>query len=462
MRARLLSAFSFVITLSFCSLLTAAEKPLTFWHTQSAERGELLNKIIADYNATNPSISVQATFQGSYDDIYKKTKANLVARTPPDLVVAYESYIRDFQRLYSVVDLEPLIKQPKSGLSQAELDDFFPIYLETNRYPDLGNKMLSFPFTKSLMILFANEDMIKQAGFDHAPSTWSEFEKQCLAMKSIGKKGYALDTDASTLDGMFMSRGATLLDDQKRTTNFDHPGVVQTFDFLHNLVQQGGAYQIDALRDEDVREFTDGNCAFFIRSSTRRPTVERDVAGKFKYSMNPLPAGEGQKPMTVLYGANICVLASNPQRAQAAWAFIKYFTSPEVTARWAVGSGYLPVRRSAAEAKIMQEFFAAHPNDHQVFEMIALARPEPTPTGWQTVRTYIQQAANDAIIGRGSKTPQQIAQDLKQRSNAVLYPPTPGQSSGKISPTAVVGVVLLIIIAVILVFRLKPKRASTT
>ena len=459
MQSRLIMSLCLSLALSIPAVVHAAsaEKPLAFWHTQSAERGELLNKIVADYNATNPAIPVSAVFQGSYDDIYKKTKANLVAKTPPDMVVAYESYIRDFMRLYPVVDLEQFVKQPQTGLSQDELNDFFPIFLESNRYPDLGNRMLSFPFTKSLMTLFANNDLLKKAGFDQPAQTWDEFEKQCLAMKPIGKKGYAMDNDASTLDGMFMSRGATLLDDKNKTTNFDHPEVVETLDYLHRMVKEGAAYQIDGLRDEDVREFTDQNCAFFVRSCTRRPAVERDVAGKFNWSMNPLPAGKGQKPMTVLYGANICVLSSDVVRAQAAWDFIKYFTSPEVTARWAVGSGYLPVRRSSEKSKTMQDFFAAHPNNRQVFDMIPLGRLEPTPTGWQTIRTYIQQTATDAMIGRGGKSAGQLAKELKFRSNALLYPPT-AQAGPTPNITAKILIGFLIALGVAFIARVLIRR----
>ena len=44
-----------------------------------------------------------------------------------------------------------------------------------------------------------------------------------------------------------------------------------------------------------------------------------------------------------MYGANICIFKSTPEKEMAAWRFINHFTSPPVTARWATQTGYLPV-----------------------------------------------------------------------------------------------------------------------
>lgn len=402
----------------------AAEPPLKFWHTQSGERGELLSQIISEYNASNPPLPVEGSYQGVYNDIYEKTRATLLGGDPPDLAVAYETYIPEFMELAEVVDLDPLMNDPKIGLTADEQADIFPAFLQANRFQRFDNALLSFPFTKSLLILYVNEDLLRQAGFQAAPRTWPEFEAQCKAMQAIGKRGYALELDPSTLDGMFMSRGVALVnEEQPASVNFDAPGVAETLEMLRRLVAEGHAYQVDGLRDEDVREFSEQNCAFIIRSSTRRPVLERSIGDAFKWSMNPIPAGEGLEPMTITYGANICVFGSTPERERAAWQFIKFFISPEVTARWAVGSGYLPVRKSAEALPVMQQWFNENPMNRSVFEMIPLGKFEPSLKGWQEVRALVRQAATDAIIGRGGRTSAELAADLDRQAEALLNPP---------------------------------------
>jgi len=46
---------------------------------------------------------------------------------------------------------------------------------------------------------------------------------------------------------------------------------------------------------------------------------------------------------------------------RAAWEFMKYLISPEVTAYWAVNTGYLPVRRSALQTTIWKQAAKADP-----------------------------------------------------------------------------------------------------
>jgi ABC-type glycerol-3-phosphate transport system substrate-binding protein len=52
--------------------------------------------------------------------------------------------------------------------------------------------------------------------------------------------------------------------------------------------------------------------------------------------------------------------ASADQKA-AAWAFLKFITSPAEQAQWAATSGYLPVTSQAMTDPVMQAFVAKNP-----------------------------------------------------------------------------------------------------
>ena len=72
-----------------------------------------------------------------------------------------------------------------------------------------------------------------------------------------------------------------------------------------------------------------------------------------------IPQGADNKnPKTALYGANAILFKSTPEKQLASWLFLKYFTSKDVTAYWSIQSGYLPVRKSAAESDVYKKFFA--------------------------------------------------------------------------------------------------------
>ncbi len=442
--AKRLFAAMLVVSLTLSS--SASEK-LSFWHHQADSRGELLTEIIADYNALGPEMEIEPVFQGNYDDIFRNTRTSLMAGSPPDIAVAYESMIAEYLKFGEVVDLDIYLRDPEIGYSEKEIADFYPAFLELNRFKQFDNALYSFAFTKSLLILYANSDLIAKAGFDGPPQTWEEFREQCSAMKSIGKKGYAMAVDASTMDGMFMSRGAELFDFETSQPLFTEAPVVETFEFLRLMHEEGSLYQIEDQSEEDTKEFYAGRAAFFLRSSTRRPLLQRSIEEKFEWSMNTLPHGEGLEPFTVLYGANICVFATGEERQRAAWEFLKYLALPEITAKWAIGSGYMPVRRSAAELPAMREWIAEHPVNAQVLDLIQYARPEPSPEGWQQVRGAIERTTVDALIARGGKTPEELAHALNVEAAAMLIPVEMRTVS-----TGITWIVLAVFILCVIVF----------
>ena len=391
---------------------------LIFWHTQAQENSSLLQEIVDDYNATSPPMKVSARYIGGYGPLFQKVRATISTGNLPDLVVAYESMVAEYVESEAAVALDDYISDPKIGLSTESLADIFPSILANNRYAAYGDKYYTFPFTKSILMLYYNADLLRQAGFDAPPATWAEFRTQCLAVKKLGKKGYALSVDASTLNAMVMSFGGKILSDDRTQALFDRPAGIAAFKLISDLVKSGAAYQVDRESYGDRKDFSSGRCAFLIRSSTTRPYIEDDIKGKFNWDLTVIPHAKGVEPVTVLFGANIAVMKTTPERQRAAWQFIKYFCSQAVTAQWSTGTGYLPVRKSAAESETVKAFFAKSPRNRRAFDTLPLARPEPGVFGWQAVRNAIEEAESDAIGGR--IPPEKIAKDLTAKANKVL------------------------------------------
>jgi ABC-type glycerol-3-phosphate transport system substrate-binding protein len=395
-----------------------AVEPLVFWHTQSQNNLDLLQKIVDKYNKTNPPIPVELQYAGNYTTLFQKVRASVRTGKLPDLVVAYESMVAEYIRLDAAVPLDEYINDEKIGLSKDSLADIIPSILDNCRYPDHDNTFYTFPFTKSILMMYYNADLLKKAGYDAPPKTWKEFKEQCLAVKKLGKKGYAVSVDASTLDAWVMSFGGQILNADRTKALFDAPAGIKAFTLLTDLVKSGAGYQIDRESYGDRKDFSAGECAFVIRSSTTRPYIAKDIKDKFKWDMAIIPHAEGVKPATVLFGANVAVMKTTPQRQRAAWHFVRYFSSKDVTAQWATGTGYLPVRMSAAETKAVQDFFAASPRSRRAFDALPHARPEPGVGGWQAVRTFIELAQSRAIGGR--RPPEEIAKELAERANKAL------------------------------------------
>jgi len=399
-------------------LARGAERPLVFWHTQSQRNAELLREIVDAYNASGPPLPVELHFAGNYTTLFRKLRAAIPTGTVPDLAVAYESMVAEYIELDAAVPLDPYIHDPDIGLDPEGLADIFPSILENNRYPAHGDRYYTFPFTKSVLMMYYNADLLEQAGVDGPPETWAEFQEQCLAVKKLGKEGYALSVDASTLDAMVMSFGGQVLSDDRQRAQFDQPPAVAALRVIHDLCRSGAAYPIDRESYGDRKDFAGGRCAFMIRSSTTRPYIHRDIGDRFRWDLSILPHAKGQEPVTVLFGANVAVMKTTPARQRAAWRFVKYFASREVTAQWALGTGYLPVRKSAAELEKLKAFFEEDPRRRRAFDALPFARPEPGVAGWQAVRMHIELTESRAVGGRIA--PEKLAAELNRKANAAL------------------------------------------
>ena len=403
---------------------TAAVEPagpveVVLWHNQTLQNAEVFEEIAQAFTSAVPEVRIKLEYSGNYGQIYQKVMANIQAGSLPDMVVAYESMVSEYARANVVTSLDQYVADPEHGLSATDLADIFPAFLDTNRYPHFDNKMLSFPFCKSNLMMYCNMDMLNQAGIESPPRTWTEFVAACRAVKAkLGLPGYALSIDASTVNGMIFSRRGRVYDPATNKALYDSPESLAVFNTIDQLFAQKIASHVAPRSYDDVRDLASGRTAMILRTSATRPFVYRDGAGRFRLEMAMIPQLDPEKPVTVLFGPNICVFKTSPERQLASWRFLKSFASAEVTSIWAARTGYLPVRQSAATTEILQRFFSAEPINRRAFDALPYARPEPNVFGWQEVRALVERAETTVVTGL--KSAQQAVEELAAKADHTL------------------------------------------
>ena len=401
-----------------------AKTVIEFWHSQKRQNEDALEAVVARFNAQSPDYEIRLSNLGSYTTLFQKLRAAVQARSLPDIAIAYESMVAELVQADCVVGLDGYLDHPDYGLSPQEQADIFPSFLQSNRYPEFDDKLLSFPFTKSLLMLYYNAEILEAAGHDRPPATWKAFVGQCRDVKArTGKLPYAYARDPSSLDSMILSRGGVLAPERGATSGLGTPEAVAALATLKQLVDEGLASVTPFESDDDRLHFSQGACAFILRSSTTRSYMRKDMvdaAGRdrFAWSMACPPVGEGQPRLTVLYGGNIVMFRGTPERQRGAWEFIRFFVSPEVTAEWSVKTGYLPVRKSAAEEPILKRFLAEHPRNRAAFDTIPCGVREPSVAGWQKIREDIAQTLT-RVVKKGMD-PAEAAAALAKAADAEL------------------------------------------
>jgi len=327
--------------------------------------------------------------------------------------------VSEYQSANVVTPLEPYINSSKYGLSAQDLADFYPIYITSNQYPEFNGQMLSFPFTKSVLVMYYNADKLKEAGLQ-VPKTWDEFAAACKKF-SGDTKGYAIAIDASTFNGMVYSRGGELINQDQTQWRFNEQAGVDSLAMIQDLVKSGCAYLIEkAFADQNA--FGQGKVVFTLSSSSGFPFYQQEVANgaKQNWSVAMIPQKGSAQPVTTSYGANIAMFKSTPEKQLASWLFIKHFTSTQPNAEWSVATGYLPIRQSAANTDVVKQQFEKLPAYKvAATEIQQYGRPETTVKGTQDTRAFIENAVVEAI-NNPNKSPKEILDDAVAKGNQAL------------------------------------------
>ncbi len=389
-----------------------------FWDRQITETGELLRQLVAEFNAAHPGLPIKVEHAGSYSDIFRKVSASIQAGVLPAMTVSYENMTSEYIPTGAALELDPLINAPNTGLTPAELDDYFPAALEPNRYADFGGKMYSFPMSKSILMLYYNRRVMAKAGLGAPPATWDEFLDQCRKIKAAtGKPAHAVSVDCSTVDAMIFSRGGEVIGG--RQTLFDAPAAVAVFTFYATLVREGLAYQIAPGTYQDNEALAKDEIAFTFRTSSSRSDIMLLMDNdKTRWGMARIPQQDPAHPATVLFGPNVTLCNTTPEQNAAAWTFVKWFTTPEISARWAAGTGYLPVRKSAMDRPEMKRLFDQWECNRAAFDCLDFARCEPNVTGWQQVRDLVARTLSEVLSA--SREPGDAARSLKREADEAL------------------------------------------
>jgi sn-glycerol 3-phosphate transport system substrate-binding protein len=363
---------------------------VVFWEPLALDRpqGLLLGEMVRDFQAENPDLLVEVVAKSGYTGIHSAMMAGLVEGELPDLA------------------------------------DLIPSLLEAGRLPGLGRQTLAFPFAQNAVGMWVNRTLLSQAGWDHVPATWGEFEQACFdVVASTGVGCYPFVESASTLTAWIYSRGGQMLDSTGRQALFDAPPGVESLALLRSLIDAGLAWR-PADPYGDYVAFANGQAAFTFSSTGNNllyveayeAALSNGVA-PFQWQQTMIPQADPQQPATSLYGASFFIVQSNPAHQEGAWRLIRWFAGARQSARWGAELEAVPVRLSALD--YMTDTLQAHPFVRvQVAEILPYARPEPAiPAGFE-VRDLLYTAI--LSVTQGYLDPQSALDQAAAKVDALL------------------------------------------
>ena len=137
---------------------------ITFWHSMGGVNGEAMDYLVNKFNEENTDgITVEAVYQGEYDDTINKLKSAQIGNMGADLVQIYDIGTRFMIDSGWVIPMQELINADGYDISQIEPN--------IAAYYTVNNELYSMPFNSSTPILYYNKDMFEKAGITEVPTS---------------------------------------------------------------------------------------------------------------------------------------------------------------------------------------------------------------------------------------------------------------------------------------------------
>ena len=381
-----------------------SDQTVVYWHQHSGDRETALNELVAEFNANNPwGITVEASNQGGYGDIYQKMVAGIAAGELPNLVVAYQNQSATYQLDGALTDMNVYVNDAQWGYSEAEQADFFQGFFVQDVNPQFDGMRLGFPPNRSMEVMYVNLDALAELGYDAPPTSWTEFAEMACAWTNSaeGRMGYTIRTDASFVAAASFALGGDIFDYENDEYVYNGEETAYAMEQMQALLTDGCANRI-AERYGDQNDFGNSVNLFYIGSSSGLPFVASAIAeseaGDFNWTVAPIPYADlgAEGPTQNIYGASVSIPAAAPEAELASWLFVRWMSEPAQQATWTRVSNYFPVRASTAAD--MGDFLADNAQFAAAFDLLGSTKAEPPVAGYDVVRDMVEEQAFFAIL----------------------------------------------------------------
>jgi sn-glycerol 3-phosphate transport system substrate-binding protein len=407
-----------------------AATEIMWWHAMSGELGKQVEKLAADFNASQPDYRIVPTYKGNYTETVTAAIFAFRSRSQPAIVQVNEIGTATMTAAKGAI-------YPVYHLMRDEQESFSPAaYLPavTGYYADAEGNLLSFPFNASTPILYYNKDMFRSAGLDPdvPPKTWPEVG---FAAKRLRDRGVLCGFTTSWPSWINVENFSAFhnLPIASRANGFAGLDAVLTFNnmLVVRHITQLSDWQATKVFDYSGRgqsaepRFQQGECGIFMGSSATRADIKANSKFEVGYGMMPYwPDVAGAPQNSIIGGATLWVLRDRPRAEYSGVAkFFAFLSRPEVQAAWHQSTGYLPVTRAAFDLTRAQGFYDRNPGTAISIEQVTLNPPTENSRGLRLGSfVLIRDAIEDELelVFSGKKSAREGMNAAVERGNKLL------------------------------------------
>jgi multiple sugar transport system substrate-binding protein len=368
---------------------------VVLWHGYTDYEGKAINKAVATYNRTHPSVHVTAQFAAANDYSLTKLLTAIAGGKYPDISYLFGSWAANIAKSPKTVDLTRWVKQ-----RSFHYKDLWPAARAVGR---VSGRVVGVPALIDNLALVYNKKLFRQArlSFPTAKWTWADMERAAKKLTNHSKKqfGWAYINDGSEdtvwrFEALLWQAGGNILTPDGKRAAFNSAAGVRALTFLQRMAVKDRSVYLDSGNDNYANLFNSGRIGMLY-------TGPWDLASfpDVNYGVQILP---GDKNHQTISGPDNWILLNNgKQRAAAAWSFMKWFLSTKEHMKFALATGDLPIRKSEVKLPAYKRYVKKYKGIGTFVQNLANAKKaRPVTPKYPQISQAIGQAVQSVLLGK--------------------------------------------------------------
>ena len=372
---------------------------LDFWNGFTGPDGPALEKVVADFNASQDKITVKTNIM-PWDTLYQKVLTSVAGNDGPDIIAMSASRLPQFadEGLFAPVD--DFYQDPDH-----ETDALAPAAIAASEFE---GKNYGVPVNFTPMLMYYNKDLFSAAGLDPEapPQTWAEFAEMVPKL-TVDENGdgkpeqYAIAlADHETVPifpSLLWGTGGNVVSEDGTTSELGSPESIEALDFWVSLVTEQKASPVGLNGADADKLFQTEKAAIEIVGPWM--TTGFDEAGLNYGLAKPFSGPTADATLADVVSMGVPATASDDVRA-AAYEFFAYWNSEEGQLTWSNGSGFPPTRPDVAD-QVTESPYPAQFGAPEITETARILLPG-VAAGGPIMETVFTPALQRALNGEGT------------------------------------------------------------
>lgn len=318
---------------------------LTFWNGFTASDGEILQKIVNDFNEKNDKgITIEMDIM-TWANLNEKLPPTISSKTGPD---------------FMLLNYGDFAQYVKNGAVQP-MDDFWSYDgVDKGDFKktaiDLGvvdKKQYYIPMQVQGMYTYWNKDLFKAAGLDEnkPPKTWDELTEMAPKLTNSSKNvsGFVFNKDGTApLYNWILANGGKLVNDSYTKSAFASPETLEVLEKIQKMitVDKTGPESISGAEMDNLMNA--GQLAIELNGPWLNNGLKKN---EINYGVTTIPQLiAGKQEHAILDGVGFGIPASTDESKKSAiYEFVKYWNTTEIGKKWSLENGFPPYLTSVSE-----------------------------------------------------------------------------------------------------------------